>query len=74
MPPLPAELTAEERPVVESSLATHLFHSFAARTHPLLVRRLLDDLAPGQAVLDPFCGSGTVPLEVLLRGGRSLWL
>jgi SAM-dependent methyltransferase len=72
VPPMPAELTPEERPVVEGSLATHLFHSFAARTHPLLVRQLLGDLTPGQAVLDPFCGSGTVPLEVLLRGGRSI--
>ncbi len=72
VPPLPGDLSLEERPVVEASLATHLFHSFAARTHPLLVRQLLADLAPGQAVLDPFCGSGTVPLEVVLRGGRSI--
>jgi DNA modification methylase len=72
VPPLPGDLSPEERAPVEAALATHLFHSFAARTHPLLVRQLLADLAPGQAVLDPFCGSGTVPLEVLLRGGRAV--
>ncbi|HRI53975.1 MAG TPA: DNA methyltransferase [Pseudomonadota bacterium] len=72
VPPMPGELSAEERAPVEAALATHLFHSFAARTHPLLVRQLLTDLTPGQAVLDPFCGSGTVPLEVLLRGGRAI--
>lgn len=71
VPPMPADFAAEERPLIESSLGPHLFHSFAARTHPLLVRQLLSDLEPGQAVLDPFCGSGTVPLEVVLAGGRA---
>ena len=27
---------------------------------------------PGDLVLDPFCGSGTIPLECLLRGRRAL--
>jgi SAM-dependent methyltransferase len=72
VPPLPAEISDEDRPLVEGALTTHLFHSFAARTHPLLVRRLLADLVPGQTVLDPFCGSGTVPLETVLAGGRAI--
>ncbi len=72
VPPMPADFTADERPLIEAALGPHLFHSFAARTHPLLVRQLLADLAPGQTVLDPFCGSGTVPLEVVMRGGRAL--
>lgn len=72
VPPMPADFADSERPLVEAALGPHLFHSFAARTHPLLVRQLLDDLGPGQAVLDPFCGSGTVPLEVVRRGGRAL--
>ena len=72
VPPVPADFAETERPLVEAALGPHLFHSFAARTHPLLVRQLLGDLEPGQTVLDPFCGSGTVPLEVVLRGGRAL--
>lgn len=72
VPPMPADFAEAERPLVEASLGPHLFHSFAARTHPLLVRQLLGDLVPGQTVLDPFCGSGTVPLEVVLAGGRAL--
>ena len=71
VPPMPQQLSPEERPLVEAALCTHLFHSFAARTHPLLVRRLLADVQPGQAVLDPFAGSGTVLLEGLLRGART---
>lgn len=72
VPPLPAELPAEDRPLIEGALATHLFHSFAARTHPLLVRHLLADLGPGAVVLDPFAGSGTVLIEALLSGGRAV--
>src|SRR5262245_43738575 len=53
VPPLPEVILDEDRPLLESSLHTHLFHSFAARTHPLLVRSLLADLQPGQTVFDP---------------------
>ena len=74
VPPLPEQFTAEERALVEKSLSVHLFHSFAARTHPLTVRHLLSRVVPGQTVLDPFCGSGTVLVEAALRGAQGAGL
>ncbi len=49
----------------------HGFHSYPARMHPLTARRLVDGFSrPGDSVLDPFCGSGTVLVEARL-GGRA---
>lgn len=51
----------------------HGFHGYPARMHPETARRLIDALsAPGQAVLDPFCGSGTVLVEARRLGRRGL--
>jgi DNA modification methylase len=47
---------------------THGFHSYAARFHPLMVRRLISDLPQGATLCDPFCGSGTALVEAALRG------
>jgi SAM-dependent methyltransferase len=54
----------------EASDLTHGFHSFPARFSPLLPRRLLAGVTPGQVVLDPFAGSGTALVEAMLRGAR----
>jgi DNA modification methylase len=54
---------------------THGFHSYPARFHPLLCRRLLAESArAGTVVLDPFVGSGTTLVEAALRGatGRGI--
>jgi hypothetical protein len=53
---------------------THGFHAFPARMHPAIARVLLRELSLGHAsrVLDPFCGSGTVLVESMLAGWRSL--
>lgn len=59
-----AELEAAAREL------THGFHSYPARFHPLLVRRLLADVPAGAVVLDPFVGSGTTAVEAMLRGAR----
>lgn len=72
MPPWPDRLTPEEREVCERSLSMHLFHGFAARSHPLTVRALCESLQPGQAVYDPFVGSGTTLIEAALRGAQGL--
>ncbi len=74
VPPLPEKVEPEDRQLFESTLCTHLFHSFAGRTHPLLVRRLLADaqLPASATVLDPFVGSGTVLIEAALCGLRSV--
>lgn len=47
----------------------HGFHSYPARLHPVTARRLIEKLSqPGNTVLDPFCGSGTVLVEGQLQG------
>ncbi len=51
---------------------THGFHVYPARLHPHLARTLIATVPPRAAVLDPFCGSGTVPVEALARGCRAL--
>lgn len=48
---------------------THGFHAYPARLPPRLVRVLLAELAsPGDRILDPFVGSGTVLVEALAAG------
>jgi DNA modification methylase len=47
----------------------HGFHSYPARMHPVTASRLVHSFSPERgAVLDPFCGSGTVLVETLLAG------
>lgn len=47
----------------------HGFHSYPARMHPDTAQRLIARLSrPGQTVLDPFCGSGTVLVEARRLG------
>jgi hypothetical protein len=51
----------------------HGFHSYPARMHPATAERLIKGLSePGQTVLDPFCGSGTVLVEARRAGRRGL--
>jgi hypothetical protein len=57
-------------PEDESSMEhVHGFHSYPARMHPQTARELvLGCCKPGQLVLDPFSGSGTVLVEARLAG------
>ncbi|MEM6292721.1 MAG: DNA methyltransferase [Myxococcota bacterium] len=51
---------------------THGFHSYPARMHPSVARGVLEAYAtPGDRVLDPFCGSGTVLIEAMVAGMRA---
>jgi methylase of polypeptide subunit release factors len=51
---------------------THGFHSYAGRMHPTMARGAIERWsAPGQRVLDPFCGSGTVLVEAMSMGRPS---
>ncbi|MBI3202238.1 MAG: site-specific DNA-methyltransferase [Myxococcales bacterium] len=51
----------------------HGFHSYPARLHPDTAARLVEGLSkPGDTVLDPFCGSGTVLVEAHRLGRRAL--
>jgi hypothetical protein len=50
---------------------THGFHTYPARMHPHLARELVARFSePGEVVLDPFCGSGTVLVEALAAGRK----
>jgi 16S rRNA G966 N2-methylase RsmD len=51
----------------------HGFHSYPARMHPATAARLIGALsAEGGALLDPFCGSGTVLVEAMIAGRRAV--
>ncbi len=52
---------------------THGFHPYPARLHPQLARTLIAAWSkPGDVVIDPFCGSGTVLVEARAAGRRAL--
>jgi DNA modification methylase len=51
---------------------THGFHSYAGRMHPSTARIAIERFSqPGQDVLDPFCGSGTVLVEAMAAGRKA---
>lgn len=49
---------------------THGFHTYPAGLHPDAARDLLA-VFPGEVVLDPFCGGGTVVVEARAAGRRA---
>jgi SAM-dependent methyltransferase len=52
---------------------THGFHTYAGRMHPSIARGAIAALSrPGDLVVDPFCGSGTVLVEAMGLGRRAL--
>jgi hypothetical protein len=56
----------------EGAELTHGFHTYPARMHPGVARALCAAFgAPGQRLLDPFCGSGTVLIEAMVAGLRA---
>lgn len=53
----------------EARAHVHGFHAYPARMHPVTARRLIEAFSQeGDAVLDPFCGSGTALVEARLLG------
>lgn len=57
----------------EIRVHVHGFHAYPARLHPKTATELIGRLSsPGQTVLDPFCGSGTVLVEALVAGRAAL--
>lgn len=55
--------------------ATHYLHPYPAKLLPQIPAFFLANSVlsnPGDTVLDPFCGSGTVLLESILHGRRSI--
>jgi SAM-dependent methyltransferase len=52
---------------------THGFHSYAGRMHPSIARGAIAAFsAPGETVVDPFCGSGTVLVEAMSAGRAAI--
>ncbi|HET6148135.1 MAG TPA: DNA methyltransferase [Polyangia bacterium] len=52
---------------------THGFHSYAGRMHPTIARGAVSAWSrPGDLVVDPFCGSGTVLVEAMGLGRRAI--
>lgn len=72
--PLRQAMEAQER--IEADVWTHGFHSYPARMHPAIARVCLKafgaDARDRGIVVDPFCGSGTVAIEAMVQGWRSL--
>lgn len=54
--------------------ATHGLHAYKGKFYPQLAKSLLNTSGVdcGSKVLDPYCGSGTVPLECLLNGYQAV--
>lgn len=56
-----------------SSNLTHYLFRFPAKFHPPVVRALIERFTePGNLILDPFCGSGTMMVEAARLGRHSL--
>jgi SAM-dependent methyltransferase len=52
---------------------THGFHSYAGRMHPSIARGAVAAFSqPGEVVVDPFCGSGTVLVEAMAAGRAAI--
>lgn len=52
---------------------THGFHPWPARLHPGVARVLIERFSSvGDQILDPFCGSGTVPVDGFACGRRAI--
>ena len=52
---------------------THYLFRYPAKFHPPVARALLErHTQPGDCVLDPFCGSGTLLIEAALSGRSAI--
>jgi DNA modification methylase len=59
-----------QKPVFGS---THQFYKYPARFSPIFAREIIDAFtSKGDAILDPFMGSGTSLIEALLLGRRAI--
>lgn len=60
--------------IFRTGYATHGLFPYRGKFHPQMIRGLLNvmGLKPGDTVLDPMMGSGTVPVEASLMGIRSI--
>src|SRR4051812_36391097 len=73
--PQPAPV-ASELVIEEGALRlTHYLFRYPAKFHPPVVRALIEKYTePGDVILDPFCGSGTLLVEAATMNRRSIGL
>lgn len=59
-----------------SKYGTHRLFPYKGAMHPGLARRMISLVHPlkDEIVLDPFCGSGTIPVECMMHGVDALGL
>lgn len=68
------KLTRYNRTSSVNQYLTHWIYPYKGKFHPQMIRALLNilDLKAGEVVIDPFVGSGTLPLEAQLLGINSI--
>lgn len=60
-------------PAPDQARLTHQVFRFPAKFHAPVVRQLISDYTePGQRLLDPFCGSGTLMVEASISGRHAV--
>jgi len=56
----------------DTKYLTHGFHSYPAMMIPQIAEKLIDKfLKGGKVILDPFCGSGTVLVEAMIKNKKA---
>ncbi len=69
---MPERLSISDAPFAKS---THYLFRFPAKFHPPVVRALVERYTdPGDLLLDPFCGSGTLLVEAAIASRPSIGL
>ncbi len=63
-----------EKNQFRTGYATHGLFPYRGKFHPQMIKALINvmGLKPGDTILDPMMGSGTVPIEASLMGIRSI--
>jgi ubiquinone/menaquinone biosynthesis C-methylase UbiE len=63
-----------EKNIFRTGYATHGLFPYRGKFHPQMIKGLMNvmGLNPGDTVLDPMMGSGTVPVEACLMGIKSI--
>jgi DNA modification methylase len=63
-----------EKNIFRTGYATHGLFPYRGKFHPQMIKGIINimGLKPGETVLDPMMGSGTVPVEAAIMGIKSI--